>query len=106
MSKNIEKIPLPTYLFQQGIVKFDLELNSLGVLVTLAGHADGEQTFDEFVKEMSTHGPREEDKLTPFEIKRLIKDAETKELVKVIKYKTYYSIEWLPKAFGEGMNEE
>jgi hypothetical protein len=100
MSANIGNVHLPTYLFQQGFIKFDLDLNSLGVLTTLGGYSGGDLSFDEFVKEVSTHGP-EGQRLTTFEIQRLIKDAEKKELVKVIKYKNSFQIEWLSKAFGE-----
>jgi hypothetical protein len=95
---NNENLAIPNFLLRYGIRKLGLTHESLGVLLILAGY-EGDTLYENFIKEASTGGPLDE-RLTPFEIQRIIQDFEKQEILKVIKYKTHYSIKWLPKAFG------
>lgn len=91
------KTIVPMHLIQN-LFEFDLDLNHLGVFAMLAKY-EGEITFNDFLVIASKQGP-EESRLSPFEINSIIKDGEKKSLLKIIKFKSHYKIEWLPKSFG------
>lgn len=93
-------IELPRYLMGNAI-ELGLKLEEIGVAVTLVGFADNvNYTFDKAIEEMSTHGAKEE-RLSTFQIRKIIKKLENEKILKVIKNKKCYSINWLPKAFEE-----
>lgn len=98
--EEVETVAVPQYLMRHGIVKLELSLEEVGVAMTLASY-EGEISFDEFVEEVSTHGSDEEDRLSTFEIRKIVRSLQDKEIVRLILLKDKYQIEWLPKAFGE-----
>lgn len=96
-----EKVPVPIHFIQKGI-SMGLSFDDIAVACTLAGFADDKDyTFNDFVTEAAQQGPTEEDRLTPFQIREIIKRLEKEKFLRVIKYKDLYRVEWLAKSFGE-----
>lgn len=94
------EVQLPTYLMRHG-VSMGLSFDELGVVYTLAGFSnDTGFTFNDFVSEAAEQGPIDE-RLTPFQIREIIKRLEKEKYFRVIKYKDHYNVEWLAKSFGE-----
>lgn len=95
-----EKVPIPIYLIQNGI-SMGLTFTELGLVYTMAGFADDKQfTFNDFINEAAQQGPIDE-RVTPFQIREIIKRLEKEKFFRVIKFKEYYKVEWLAKSFGE-----
>ncbi|HWO75587.1 MAG TPA: hypothetical protein VNM69_06645 [Bacillus sp. (in: firmicutes)] len=90
-------ILVPTYL-TRNFTKLGLTVEELGIAMTLAGFS-GDLSFNEFVIEASTHGPDDE-RLSTFQIQKIVQKLEKEKILKIIKFKNSYRIEWLPKAFG------
>lgn len=94
-------IDIPTFFARDGLTN-GLELVDLGVTTLMASFTNRNMTFDKFVNEASTHGPKE-DRLSTFQIRQIVQKLEKDHWLRVIKYKDSYQVEWLPKAFGEGI---
>ncbi|MGP4074084.1 hypothetical protein ACTWQB_16385 [Piscibacillus sp. B03] len=100
-----ETFAVPAYFTQKGVTELGFSLEEVGTAITLSAYEnDNKFTFRQAVEELSTHGP-EDEKLSIFEIRRIIDTLEKEGIFKIYIYKNHFNIEWLPRSEGEMNND-
>ncbi|MBM4763114.1 hypothetical protein [Bacillus sp. B15-48] len=87
---------IPNYFLQEGTN----DLTLLGVSGMLARCATEGDSFEEFLEKTSEKVGVDEEGLTPYQIRQMVKQLEKDQWLRVIKLKNSYQVHWLPKAFG------
>jgi len=93
-----ETTPVPEY-FMVNTLKLGFSHEEFVCIMQFAMHEPEHLSFDE-VCQLIMDMPDDKVKFTKFDILRILKKAEDKNIVRIIKEKNKYHVEWLPGAFG------